>query len=92
MQLQQLQSFCTEVDAFLINRKAEKYDLIFADPPYGAENPESLIPAILPLLKKDGIFVFEYDGKANLKKIPGLFDIRRYGKVHFAFFHQSENS
>jgi 16S rRNA (guanine(966)-N(2))-methyltransferase RsmD len=86
MKLNQLSTFCTDVDAFMMHHSGQQYDLIFADPPYGQENAETLIPMILPMLKTDGIFVYEFDGKANLKRIPGLTDIRKYGKVHFAFF------
>ncbi len=86
MKLTGLQTICTDVDAFLMHQQNEKYDFIFADPPYAEAQPESLIPMILPMLKPNGIFVYEYDGKANLKRIPGLSQIRKYGKVHFAFF------
>jgi len=87
MKIQQLHTLCTEADAFLINHRREKYDFIFADPPYGQENAASLTAMILPMLNPGGIFVYEHDGKENMKNIPGITDIRRYGKVHFAFFN-----
>lgn len=71
-----------------LERCIEKFDLIFADPPY--QLPElGRIPEIVlesDILKPDGIFVLEHGEKHNFKDNPRFREIRVYGSVHFSFF------
>lgn len=51
----------SDVFAFL-SRNPEKFDLVFADPPYGAVQLDRLIDKVLPQLSSKGLFVLEESG------------------------------
>jgi len=66
----------------------EKYDFIFADPPFEMERIE-LIPKIIfekNLLNKNGVFVLEHSAKHSFTHRENFADCRKYGKVHFSIF------
>lgn len=66
----------------------EKYDLIFADPPYDMRN-FSAVPGLIfdnNLLKEGGLFILEHSGEYDFSKLPQFKNLRRYGSVHFSFF------
>ena len=47
-------------DSFaFLSRSTEKFDLIFADPPYGAVQLNHLIDKVLPQLSSKGLFILE---------------------------------
>ncbi len=66
----------------------EKFDLIFADPPYVLkEIPE--IPNLVfdnELLAPDGILVLEHGKTNHFEEHPMFFQHRSYGSVNFSFF------
>lgn len=66
----------------------QKFDLIFADPPYALpELPQ--IPDLIfkyDLLKNNGILVFEHGKKNDFAAHPRLIDHRAYGSVNFSIF------
>lgn len=68
---------------------AEKYDLIFIDPPYAKEFgvPALEIIARRALLKEGGVVIYERD-RAFDGEVDGLekFDERKYGKTYLTFF------
>lgn len=69
----------------------QKFDFIFADPPYALANIED-IPDIIfskQLLKDDGILVFEHGKKNDFSAHPKFIDHRSYGSVNFSIFRQS---
>lgn len=72
-----------------LSATAEKYDLIFIDPPYAKEFgiPALGIIAQRGLLTEDGIAVYERD-RTFEGEIEGLkkFDERKYGKTYLTFF------
>jgi 16S rRNA (guanine966-N2)-methyltransferase len=76
-------------DAFrYIGFSKEKFDLIFADPPYELNNAE-LLPKIIfekDLLNEEGLLILEHSEERNFEKHPNFFEQRRYGKVNFSFF------
>lgn len=76
-----------EVLQFL-KRNQQKYDLIFADPPFSYEEYDLLIEHIQQnnLLNKDGIFVLEYAAERDFSTYGGCFDTRKYGAIKFSFF------
>jgi len=43
-----------------LQNSQEKYDLIFADPPYAMPNLQNLVSLVRPHLNEDGIFLFEH--------------------------------
>ncbi|SMO36938.1 16S rRNA (guanine(966)-N(2))-methyltransferase RsmD [Saccharicrinis carchari] len=71
-----------------IEKTTEKYDLIFADPPYDLITAEQVPDLIFKheLLKDKGLLIFEHSGKLNFKQHPKFIENREYGKVIFTFF------
>ena len=67
----------------------KKFDLIFADPPYGKEYMENIFEFVSKndLLKSDGILVIEDEIKAELKIHNNfkLIDKKNYGKTQVIF-------
>jgi 16S rRNA (guanine966-N2)-methyltransferase len=66
----------------------QKYDIIFADPPFDMKELES-IPDIVfgkKLLLDDGWFVLEHSKKHSFKMHPNFREERIYGAVHFSIF------
>jgi 16S rRNA (guanine966-N2)-methyltransferase len=77
------------VNAFsFLKQSSQKYDIIFADPPYDMEGIE-LVPQLVferLLLAENGWLVVEHSREKDFKEHPGFFEQRRYGKVNFSFF------
>ena len=71
-----------------ISSTKEKFDFIFADPPYDlpnlAEIPQMIFDA--GLLKEDGLFVLEHSSKNDFSDMPEFDELRTYGSVNFSFF------
>ncbi|MDO5571029.1 MAG: 16S rRNA (guanine(966)-N(2))-methyltransferase RsmD [Bacteroidales bacterium] len=76
-----------------ISSSKEKFDFIFADPPYDLPNlsqiPELIFKA--GLLKRDGIFVLEHSRKNDFSDMPEFDELRTYGSVNFSFFSLKED-
>ena len=64
----------------------EKYDIIFADPPYALENLKDIPDAALPLLAPDGLFILEHGRDYCFENHPRYVEHRTYGSVNFTFF------
>lgn len=66
----------------------EKFDLIFADPPYALEGLETLPDLIFSreLLHPERYFILEHGGDHDFSAHPHFVKERRYGRVHFSFF------
>lgn len=64
----------------------EKFDIVFADPPYALENLSAIPDAALPLLAEDGLFVLEHGKDYDFTQHPRFIDHRNYGSVNFSFF------
>jgi 16S rRNA (guanine966-N2)-methyltransferase len=66
----------------------KKYDIIFADPPYGMnefpELPDQVIHS--SLLENDGKFILEHPKEYNFSAHPHYTEQRKYGNVNFSFF------
>lgn len=76
-----------------LSSAAERYGLIFIDPPYAKEYGVPALETIAGrrLLTEDGIAVYERD-RAFDGEIGGLdkFDERKYGKTYLTFFRYKE--
>lgn len=71
----------------------QKYDIIFADPPYDMKETETLPDIILTkgLLKEGGMFVLEHPKNLSFASHLNLCDHRAYGSVNFSFFCDKKN-
>jgi len=70
----------------------EKYDMIFADPPFDMKGIETL-PKIISergMLKKNGWLIIEHSNTINFSKLPNFEFAKQYGKVNFSFLNYSE--
>jgi len=64
----------------------QKFDLIFADPPFAHPQLAQLPYLLLPLLEPDGILIIEHDKKHRFEDHPTFVKEKKYGNVHFSFF------
>jgi len=66
----------------------EKFDLIFADPPYALEGLETIPDKVLSLdlLHPGCYFILEHGGEHSFQTHPRFVKERHYGRVHFSFF------
>ena len=64
----------------------QKFDFIFADPPYALENLAKIPDLVLngDLLNEDGIFVFEHGKNHDFSDHPRFLEHRSYGSVYFS--------
>jgi N6-adenine-specific methylase len=70
----------------------EKFDIIFADPPYALEGLETLPDQVFAqdLLHPGCYFILEHGGEHSFKDHPRFKKEKVYGRVHFTFFEQAE--
>ena len=68
----------------------EKFDIIFADPPYQLEGLETIPDKIFnretPILTGEGYLILEHGGDYDFSSHPHFVKERHYGNVHFSFF------
>ena len=79
------------VDVFkFISQCTEKFDLIFAGPPYALATIDDLPKVIFEkqLLNPKGWFVLEHTPRNNYKKFPFYVTERNYGTTIFSIFIQ----
>ena len=68
----------------------QKFDLIFADPPYALDQlailPDAVLEKSEPILKEDGWLVIEHGKDTDFTSHPRHIETRNYGSVYFSFF------
>ena len=66
----------------------EKFDIVFADPPYALDGLENLPDKVLEadILHPECYFILEHGDEHSFKDHPSFVKERRYGRVHFSFF------
>ncbi len=66
----------------------EKYNIVFADPPYDLENLSQLPELIIKnkIIKKEGWFILEHGKNHQFNDIKYFNEVRKYGSVHFSIF------
>lgn len=66
----------------------EKYDIIFADPPFDLKEADNLPDMVMEkdLLNKGGFLILEHSGKDKYNDHKYFIQTRNYGKVNFTFF------
>ena len=64
----------------------ERFNFIFADPPYNYENYQELKEMIIKkkLVEKDGLLIIEHDKETVF--YDDNVEVRKYGTVHFSLF------
>ena len=70
----------------------EKFDIVFADPPYALEGLESIPDQVFArdILHPGAYFILEHGGTHSFADHPRFKKEKVYGKVHFTFFEQPE--
>lgn len=68
----------------------QKFDFIFADPPYSIPEVPKLPKLVLDsdILKPDGIFAFEHGKNNSFESLPEFIEHRAYGSVNFSLFRK----
>ena len=68
----------------------EKFNIIFADPPYDLEGIEEVIKRVYSndLLREDGWLIIEHSPGKDFSAFDGFYQHRNYGKVNFSFFRK----
>lgn len=74
-----------DVFRFLKSCKRQ-FDFIFADPPYALPTLPDIPDLALPLLKEDGVLVFEHGKQYDFSQHPRFVEHRAYGSVNFSIF------
>ena len=66
----------------------EKFDIIFADPPYALDGLETIPDKVFQqdILFPDCYFILEHGGEHSFEEHPFFVKERCYGRVHFTFF------
>lgn len=66
----------------------EKFDIIFADPPYALEGLETIPDKVFArdILHPDCYFILEHGDEHSFRDHPFFVKERAYGRVHFTFF------
>lgn len=79
-----------------LKKTPEKFDLIFADPPYDLEKEEftMLVDQVMErnLLKEDGMLIVEHSTRMKLLDHAFFVETRKYGSSSFSFFASSASS
>jgi len=82
-----------QLDAWLfVQKTTTSYDIVFADPPYDWDKHEALAEVLIQkgFLKEGGEAIIEHSSDTDLSHLPGFFEHRNYGHVHFSFFSRPE--
>lgn len=79
-----------DVFKYLAN-SGDKFDLIFADPPYDLENIPTIHDLVFEndLLNEDGLLIIEHGPRTDLSQKPHFMETRKYGNVNFSFFQKA---
>ena len=69
----------------------EKFDIVFADPPYALDGLETIPDKVLggDILHPDCYFILEHGDEHSFKEHPCFVKERSYGRVHFTFFKKN---
>ena len=79
----------SKIDVFkYLNISKEKFDIIFADPPYQSNRIKEIPEMIFNsgILNKSGILILEHGFENDFSLHKNLIDKRTYSRVNFSFF------
>ncbi|HVS92824.1 MAG TPA: 16S rRNA (guanine(966)-N(2))-methyltransferase RsmD [Mucilaginibacter sp.] len=85
--LDHIKTYKADVFKFL-EMETEKFDLIFADPPYDLNRIPELPKNVFEksLLNPGGLLIVEHQSMQNLSNHPAFVEQRKYGHSSFSFF------
>lgn len=68
----------------------EKFDIIFADPPYALEGLANIPDKVFErdILHPGAYFILEHPEEFNFESHPSFVKEKKYGNVHFSFFEK----
>lgn len=91
-QLQAISPINTDVFTFL-KTTTEKFNLIFADPPYHFKQYPELINLIMEKkwVQNGGLFILEHSKEQDFSKFKHFSYLRNYGGVQFSFFEINDD-
>lgn len=75
-------------DAFQFTERCrQKFDIIFADPPYDMPDIEKIAENVFAneLLNPDGWLIIEHSREHDFSQHPKFYEHRNYGKLNFSF-------
>ena len=75
-------------DAFQFTERCkQKFDIIFADPPYDLPGTEKIVDNVFnnQLLNPDGWLIMEHSREHDFSQHPKFYEHRKYGKLNFSF-------
>lgn len=70
----------------------EKFDIVFADPPYALEDLATLPDKVFSkdILHPGAYFILEHPEEYNFESHPRFIKEKKYGNVHFSFFEMPD--
>lgn len=89
--LEAILAFRADAFRYLANTEGT-YDIIFCDPPFDSEGV-ALLPGLVfehQRLKPDGWLIVEHSKEHDLSQLPHFYKLRKYGKVNFSIFRESD--
>ncbi|MBI3234011.1 MAG: RsmD family RNA methyltransferase [Bacteroidetes bacterium] len=83
-----IHTITSDVFKFLKNEPLQKFDIIFADPPYDIPNLDVLTELIIQkqLIAKGGMYILEHRSSFKPKYENYILDKRVYGQSTFTFY------
>ncbi|MCF6333929.1 MAG: 16S rRNA (guanine(966)-N(2))-methyltransferase RsmD [Draconibacterium sp.] len=89
LKIENVRTFRSDVFKF-IKMCPQKFNFIFADPPFYFNNFSDIPDAILnaDILAEDGLFIIEHPKEFQFATHKYFKEIRNYGKVNFSFFEK----
>jgi len=69
-----------------IQKCTQRFEVIFADPPYDHPQLTALPELCWNSLKENGILIVEHDKRIHFDLHPHFLKEKKYGNVHFTFF------
>lgn len=74
-----------------LKKTSNKFDLIFADPPYEMENTAMIHQLVFEnkLLQPGGMLIIEHGPRTKFETLSHFTQHRKYGNVNFSFFTET---
>jgi 16S rRNA (guanine(966)-N(2))-methyltransferase RsmD len=87
LQFNQVSAYKNDVFKYL-KKYPNKFDIIFADPPYDLPNIDEIVELVLKneLLNPDGLLIVEHDRNWDFSEHDNFFKHRKCGNVNFSLF------